>query len=130
MNTKKTNIETSIIIPNIYCWEDDMSGKLVAAFRWKGEVWGLSYDRVENVARRNMDWKYLKDSLKETLDILVHHGKKAFDSHGNIDAQKVMDEEAIRDKYDKIWQNRVIAFNKVVKFKMITKEEAFKLNLI
>ncbi len=123
-------IQQNILIPTIYCWEDDDKGKLVAAFKWEGQVWGLSYEKNTNVARKNMDWKYLKDQVKETLDILVHHGKKAFDSQGNIDPIKVMDQEAIRHKYDKLWANKVIAFNKVVKFKTITQKEAYTLKLL
>ena len=72
----------------------------------------------------------LEGKLRETLDVIVHHGKQVLDGDGNIDGQLVQDQEAIRHFHDKLWSDRVTAFNKVVLIKDITREEALKMKLL
>ena len=72
----------------------------------------------------------INQQMKDTLDILIHHGKKVLDSFGNIDPRLVNDYEAQRDAYDKKWGARVLAFKKVVKIKEITRAQAEVLKLV
>ena len=68
--------------------------------------------------------------VKESLDVLVHHGKKVLDSTGQIDPRLVNDEEAIRYKFDQHWPKKVAAFNQLVRIAPITKKKAIKLKLL
>ena len=126
--------EMKIVIPSIYYWEDVVLGqstKMTMAFKILGSVYGLSYPIEEdNAVKINIARKKLFNTVKESLDVLVHHGKKVLDSFGNINPRLVNDEEAIRYKFDQLWNKRVVAFNKLVRIKPITRKEALKLGLL
>ena len=126
--------EMRIVIPPIYYWEDVVLGqstKMTMAFKILGSVYGLSYPIEEdNAVKINIARKKLFNTVKESLDVLVHHGKKVLDSFGNINPRLVNDEEAIRYKFDQLWNKRVVAFNKLVRIKPITRKEALKLGLL
>lgn len=125
-----SKLRARIFVPTIYYWEDKEEGLITAAFRWKGQNFGMSFPYDENFVRRNnFDRKKLLHRVRETLDVLVHHGKKILDKDGSINPQKVNDAEAERFRYDKLWPQKVAAFEKAVLVKNISKEQAVKLQL-
>jgi hypothetical protein len=126
--------DESVNVPPIYYWEDVCDGKSVLmtmAFKWKGRNWGMSYPiEDDNMKKREICRKKLFRIVKESMDILVHHGEKVLDSTGNIDSRLVNDQEALRFKMDPIWDKRILAFNQLVKIKPITKKRAEILGLL
>ena len=123
-----------IQIPPIYYWEDVVDGQSVMmtmAFKIHGGLFGMSYPiEDQNVVKINILRKKLFAVVKESLDVLVHHGKKVLDSFGNIDPRLVNEEEAIRYRLDQYWDKKVAAFNKLVRVAPITKKKAVKLGLL
>lgn len=126
-----------ISIPPIWYWEDVVDGKSVLmtmAFKIHGRTFGMSYpieeDEQTNVVKIGILRKKLFAVVKESLDVLLHHGVKILDAFGNIDPRLVNDEEALRYRLDKFWDQRVAAFNKLVRIAPITKEKAKKLGLL
>ena len=129
------SIAKAIQIPPIYYWEDienGVSGKMTMAFQWQGLSFGMSYEiEDDNFVKKEMMRKRLFGVVKESLDVLVHHGSKVLDwSTKNIDSVKVNEQEAIRFVYDPLWAKRVAAFNKLVRIAPITKKKAIKLGLL
>jgi len=129
--------EMRVVIPPLWYWETvegGISNLMTMAFKIHGLTFGMSYpigsDEATNQVKVDMMRKKLFAVVKESLDVLVHHGKKVLDDHGNIDPRKVNDEEAIRFKYDKDWDKKVAAFNQLVRILPITKKKALKLGLI
>lgn len=123
-----------IIIPPIYYWEDVENGKSVLmtmAFQMFGKNFGLSYPIEDtNAVKIDIIRKKLFAVVKESLDVLVHHGTKVLDSFGNIDPKLVNEEEAVRFKHDPYWDKKVAAFNQLVRIAPITKAKAEKLGLL
>lgn len=126
-----------VVIPPLYYWEDVEGGRSVQmtmAFRIHGATFGMSYpietEAQTNVVKIDMLRKKLFSVVKESLDVLVHHGKKVMDSGGNIDPRLVNDEEATRFRLDPHWTKKVAAFNKLVRIVPITKKEAIALRLL
>ena len=139
---KKENIAVSpelmarmeIKIPPVFYWENVVNGKsemMTMAFQMFGRNFGMSYP-IEDTNRVKLDilQKKLFAVVRETLDVLLHHGEKVLDMFGNIDFKKVQDEEAIRFKYDPLWVKKVAAFNKLCKITPITKAKARSLGLL
>ena len=133
----ETMSQMRVVIPPLWYWEDVESGvsnMMTMAFRIHGLTFGMSYPIPSDVATNSVKVGIMRKKLfavvKESLDVLVHHGKKVLDDHGNIDPRKVNDEEAIRFKFDKDWDKKVAAFNKLVRIAPITKRKAVKLGLI
>lgn len=126
--------EMSVQIPPIYYWEDvvnDKSCLMTMAFKYKGMNFGMSYPIEDtNFVKIDILRKKLFAVVKESLDVLVHHGTKVLDSFGTIDLKLVNEQEAIRFKYDKYWNKKIAAFNKLVKIAPITKAKAIKMKLI
>jgi hypothetical protein len=126
--------EMRVQIPPIYYWEDVVEGvsvMMTMAFRYRDGVYGQSYPIEDaNAVKINMLRKKLFDVVKESLDVLVHHGTKVLDKGGNIDPRKVNDEEALRFKYDKTWDKKVAAFNQLVRIAPITQVKARELKLL
>jgi hypothetical protein len=126
--------QMKVAIPPIYYWEDVEDGKSVMmtmAFRWNGQNWGLAYPiETENSVTISMQRKRLFHHVKETLDILVHHGTAVLDNRGSIDPRLVNDQEALRWRHDKFWGQKVAAFNKLVRIAPITKKRAIELRLL
>lgn len=127
--------QVRVTIPPIYYWEDVHNGKsflMTMAFKWKGQNWGESYpiEDEDDDAIISKHRQMLFGRVKETLDVLLHHGTKVLDSHGNIDPRLVNDEEAIRWKHDPHWQQKVAAFNKLVRIAPITRDRAVQLKLV
>jgi len=124
----------SIIIPPIYYWEDVVDGQSVQmtmAFKMFGGNYGMSFPIEDNnVVRIKILRSKLFKIVKESLDVLLHHGNKIIDANGNIDPRLVNDEEALRFRYDKYWQKKVEAFNQLVRIAPITRKKAIKLGLI
>lgn len=122
-----------VVIPPIYYWEDVENGKSVLmtmAFQMFGQNFGMSYPIEDtNVVKIDIMRKKLFAVVKESLDVLVHHGKKVLDSFGNIDPKLVNEEEAVRFAHDPHWDKKVAAFNQLVRIAPITKEKAMKLGL-
>src|SRR3989338_10042678 len=88
---KKENIAVSpelmasmnILIPNIYYWEDVVNGKsekMTMAFQMFGRNFGMSYP-IEDTNRVKLDilQKKLFWAVKDSLDVLIHHGEKVLD---------------------------------------------------
>lgn len=121
-------------IPPIYYWEDVENGKSVMmtmAFRMFGRNYGQSYPIEDtNAVKIDIMRKKLFAVVKESLDVMIHHGTKILDSFGNIDPKLVNEEEAVRFKYDKFWEKKVAAFNQLVRIAPITKAEAERLGLL
>lgn len=127
--------EMSVQIPPIYYWEeviDGVSVLMTMAFEWKGRKFGMSYplDGETNVVKIDIMRKKLFGTVRESLDVLVHHGEKVLDVFNNIDPRLVNDEEALRWRFDPYWEKKVAAFNKLVKIYPITKGKAIQLGLL
>lgn len=122
--------EKVVRLPTIYLWEDSKNGQVCGAFYWKGRPWGICFPYEDTSARREADKQHLRTRLRDTLDILVHHGEEVVDKRGNINPTKVNDAEANRFWVDPLWRNRLLAFRKAVKFKEISKKTAEELNLL
>lgn len=126
--------EMSVQIPSIYYWEDVVDKKSVLmtmAFQMFGRSFGMSYPIEDtNFVKIDIMRKKLFAVVRESLDVLVHHGRKVLDAGGNIDPRLVNDEEAIRFKYDKYWNKKVAAFNQLVRVAPITKKKAVELGLL
>jgi hypothetical protein len=129
--------EAKVMIPPVYYWEDVVSGKSVLmtmAFQIYGLSFGMSFEIDEavgeNVVKKNMLRQKLFVRVKQSLDVLLHHGRKILDRFGNIDMNLVKEQEALRYKYDQHWQAKVAAFNKLVKIAPITREKAKQLGLL
>ena len=124
-----------IKIPYIYYWEkvssSGVSELMTMAFKIHNGVFGMSYPvDATNVVKIDILRKKLFAVVKESLDVLVHHGTKVLDSRGNIDPRLVNEQEAIRYRYDQNWDKKVAAFNKLVRIAPITKQKAIKLGLL
>ena len=126
--------QMAVHIPPIYYWEDVEGGvsyKMTMAFRMFGNNYGESYPIDDtNVVKLDILRKKLFAVVKESLDVLVHHGKKVLDVSGNIDPKLVNDEEAVRFRYDRSWDKKVAAFNQLVRVAPITKEKAIEIGLL
>ena len=126
--------EMKVIIPPLYYWEDVVDGKSVLmtmAFQMFGRHFGMSYPiGDDNFVKKDILRKKLFGVVKESLDVLCHHGRKVLDAFGNINPRLVNDEEALRFKYDKDWNKKVAAFDQLVRVAPITKERAKKLKLL
>ena len=126
--------DMKVNIPPIYYWEDVYKGTseaMTMAFLYKGRPYGMSYDIEDNnFVKIEMLRKKLFNVVKESLDVLVHHGDKVLDFNGDIDPRKVNDQEAIRWKFDEHWHKKVAAYNQLVKITPITREQAKKLKLL
>ena len=124
----------SVVIPPVYYWEDVENGKSVLmtmAFQMFGANFGQSYPIEDtNVVKLDIMRKKLFATVKESLDVLVHHGTKVLDAGGNIDPQAVNEEEAVRFKHDPFWDKKVAAFNQLVRIAPITKAKAEELGLL
>lgn len=123
-----------VVIPPIYYWEEVENGKSVLmtmAFQMFGHNYGESYPIVDtNVVKLDILRKKLFAVVKESLDVLVHHGEKVLDASGNINPKLVTDEEAVRFRYDPMWDKKVAAFNQLVRVAPITKAKATELGLL
>lgn len=123
----------NIVIPPIYYWEDVENGKSVMmtmAFQMFGSNYGESYPiESTNVVELDIMRKKLFATVKESLDVLIHHGTKVLDAGGNIDPKAVNEEEAVRYRHDPFWDKKVAAFNQLVRIAPITKEKAIELGL-
>ena len=129
--------EMRVVIPPIYYREQVVDGKSVSmtmAFKWRGRNFGMSYPITDEEGASDMRKGILRDKLwvimKQTLDVMVHHGTEALDISGNIDPRKVEDLEAIRFKYDQTWDKKVAAFNALVRVMPITLQKAVRLGLL
>ena len=116
----------TIVLP-VYFWTDD--GLMTAAVRWRNMNFGLSFPIEKNVARNNMSKTKLTRHLKEIVSVLVLHGEKCLGVDNQIDMALVLDQEAIRWKFDPKWFENVKAVDKLTKIKEITREQAVKLKL-
>lgn len=127
--------QMQVVIPPLYYWEEVVDGQSVMmtmAFKMFGRNYGMSYplNGEDNVVRLDIMRKKLFAVVKESLDVLVHHGMKVLDVFGNIDPRLVNDEEAIRFRYDPHWKEKVAAFNKLVRIAPITKKAAIRMKLL
>ena len=89
-----------IKIPPVYYWETVEGGRSVLmtmAFTMFGMNFGESFPiEDDNVVKIDMLRKKLFARVKESLDVLVHHGEEVLDQSGNIDPVKVNEQEALR----------------------------------
>lgn len=126
--------EMRVVIPPIYYWEDVYNEKSVLmtmAFRIHGRSFGMSYPLDDtNKVKIGILRHKLFAVVKESLDVLLHHGPQILDMFGNIDPRKVNDAEALRWKYDKSWDKKVAVFNQLVRIMPITRKKAIKLGLL
>ena len=122
--------DRKIRLPYIFLWADKTNGVICGSFRWRSKNWGICFPYADNLSRREMDKKHLRVRLRDTLDLLVHHGEKVIDKNGEIDQRKVNDMEAARGWDDPLWAARVEAFKKAVAYKEISKARAEELNLL
>ena len=122
------------VIPPIYYWEDVENGKSVMmtmAFKILGKNYGMAYPiEDQNAVKIDIQRKKLFAVVKESLDVLLHHGDKILDMFGNIDPALVNDAEAFRWKNDQHWPKKVAAFNKLVRIAPITSSKAIELGLL
>lgn len=128
------SVARTIQVPAIFYWENTEKGisyMMTMAFRWKGQKYGMSYE-INDDNRNHIDImrKKLFAVVKETMDVIVHHGAKVLDSLGNIDPRKVNEQEALRFWADPLWAKRVAAFNKMVKVAPITSKKAVAIGLL
>ena len=68
---------------------------MTMAFRWKGQKYGMSYE-INDDNRNHIDImrKKLFAVVKETMDVIVHHGAKVLDSLGISTREKSMNRSA------------------------------------
>lgn len=119
---------SAVAVPPIYYWEDD--GLMTAAVRWEGMNFGLSFPLEENHTRNNMNKKKLTTHLKEVVSVLVLHGSRILDSKGQLHPDEIRYQEALRWKYDKLWDQRIKAVDQLMRIKEINKEQARRLKLL
>lgn len=126
--------QTQKFIPPLYYWEtveNDKSVLMTMAYRYRGFNYGMSYPIEEqNVVRINILRKKLFQIVKESLDVMFHHGLQILNNRGNIAPEKLLELEAIRFNYDEHWRQKVAAFNKLCKIIPITKEKAKELKFL
>jgi len=126
--------QMAVQIPPIYYWEDVEGGKsyrMTMAFKMCGRLFGMSYEIADtNVVKLDILRKKLFFVVKESLDVLVHHGEKVLDMFNNIDPRLVNDEEALHFRYDPTWDKKVAAFNQLCRVAPITKAKAVELGLL
>jgi hypothetical protein len=126
--------DMAVKIPPLFYWEtveNGVSVLMTAAFQWHGQNFGESYEIPDdNFVKIQMLRKKLIRKVQQTMDVLVHHGNTVLDSFGNIDARKIWDQEAMRNKFDPMWGKKVAAFNKLVRVCPITRTKAIKLGLL
>lgn len=130
VKTKKKTPVTSVRVPTSYFWVSEEKGLMLGAFKFRGENFGLSFDLSSDAGTRDKNKTQLIAILKESLDVLVHHGLDVVDSHGNIDPIKVRDAEALRYFKDPLWGSRIKALDRVILIKTINEKEALKLKFI
>lgn len=121
----------TVHIPTIYYWIEyslDIPVLMTAVFTYKGKNYGMSFKYDEK--RVTINKQILFNNVRDTLDLMIHHGDRAFDSSGNLHPRKVLDEEAERFFRDPLWAGRIKAFRKAVLIKEITREQAVKLKLL
>src|SRR3990167_646436 len=123
---KRSMAQRMIEIPPIFYWE--FEGMMTAAFKWKGMNFGESWALTDNKVKNDLNKNKLVALMKGTLDVLVHHGKRVLDDHGNIDIKAVNDCEAERFWMDADWKRSVEALNASMMVKDITKDQAKKLD--
>ena len=75
----------NVQIPPIYYWEDVNADKtsslMTMAFKIYGRLFGMSYPiEDQNFVKIEMLRKKLFAVVRESLDVLVHHCEKVFDS--------------------------------------------------
>lgn len=135
---EKTMVDNTTLlqtfIPPLYYWEDvvdDIPIMMTMAYRYRGENYGLSFPiEDKNVVKINILRKKLFHIVRESLDVMFHHGVQILDSSGNINPNRINDLEAIRFTYDKNWKERVATFNGLCKIVPITKMKARELKLL
>ena len=122
--------KVNLDIPIIFYWIDEQDSVMTAAFKWKGENFGLSYLFSSDVKANNINKNKLLFQVGTTLDVLLHHGRKVVNSKGDVDSEMVDNEEAKRFWLDQDWAKQVAFINKMMQTKDITKEYAKKLGLL
>lgn len=132
METLTKDKKIAIQVPLLFYWEDEIVGIMTCAFKWKGQNFGLSFPLEKNLTRRRMDKKKLVAQVRDTLDMLWHHGKDILDRNGNVDYRIVNDKEAAHAFRDKDWISKVAFVRSVLKnaVKDITREQAVRLGLL
>lgn len=132
METLTKDKKIAIQVPLLFYWEDEILGVMTCAFKWKGQNFGLSFPLEQNLTRRRMDKGRLIAQVRDTLDVLWHHGKEILDRSGNVNYTMVNDKEAIRAFRDKKWISEVAFVKNVLKnaVKEITRDQAIKLGLL
>jgi len=113
----------------IYLWQD--GSKVYAASKVKGQVYGYGW-KIEQDKERKEDTpkkilyqakRNAVTNVNNTLNVLDMYGTKVVDSDGNIDPEKVSEQERIHAYYG--------ALRKTRKFPIIeiTNKEAFSYKL-
>lgn len=138
---KQAQMVNTIRIPDIYFWiEFDQTEKpvaMTAAFTYNskahgflqfGETWKVE-DTWGRTSRKTYQ-KKLCGKMVETLDVLTHHGDSILDRFGNINFTALQNAEAERFFRDPHWADRLGAFSKIVRVKVINYKKAVELKLI
>ena len=112
----------------IYYWED--ADKMNAYAKTKYGIYGLSFYLPQNPVRKRINKKQLLARVKDTLDVIVHHGLEVLDRDGNVNMKKVNNAEARRFWMDKDWKKKVDTVRKFIEIKEINESEAKLLGII
>jgi hypothetical protein len=124
----KTPTKKKINIPVIFYWEEQ--DRMTAAFKIQGTCFGESLLLEENKVLNRVNKQKLIQKIKDTLDLLVHHGKKILNSDGSINMETVNDMEAERFWLDKNWAKNVEALKEAMTVEVINRGQAIKLGLL
>ena len=125
----------AIMVPPIFIWfsqfdEHDKPHLVTAAVKWEGLRFGLSFEIDENQVRARMDCDKLIRHMRETSSVLALHGKMVLDSNQELNMKQINEQEAIRFKFDPLWDKRVKVVDSLIKVKYITQEDARKLKVL
>jgi len=112
----------------IYYWEN--ADKMNAYVKTKYGIYGLSFYLPKNPVRKRINKKQLLARVKDTLDVIVHHGLEVLDRDGNVNMKKVNNAEARRFWMDKDWKKKVDTVRKFIEIKEINESEAKLLGII
>jgi len=132
--TLTPELTEGIMVPAVYFWcsqfIDDQPTLMTGAVLWKGLRFGLSFPINENRVLARMDSVKLLRHMREISSVLALHGEEVLDNDKQIDLEKLNEQEAIRFKFDPLWEKRVKAVEQLIKIKDISAEEARDLTLL
>lgn len=123
-----------IMVPPVYFWLsnfiDGQPTLMTAAVLWNGLRFGLSFPVAENRVQARMDSTKLLRHMREVASVLALHGKEILDVDNQLDMEKINEQEAIRFKFDPLWEKRTKAIDALIRIKDISEQDARDLKIL